>query len=256
MPLKHQYQANHVISYAEYGDSRGYPILVQDGLIASIEDQVLFDRLIEQHARVICIARPGFGEFSPFPMQSFSEWADIVPSLTAALEIDLFDVLGMSSGAPYSYSLGARLADKVRNIYIFSGVPALYDEMVRSHWPYPISQDQSMADLEELAHNLFFSNLTEADRSRPDILDSMSNNCFGIAQDLRLRFMDWGIRLSQIKGKVFMQHSKIDPEIPVVTAVRTAELLPDCRLGLLESGPHFSREALDHFIATTVVKNL
>jgi pimeloyl-ACP methyl ester carboxylesterase len=254
--LKHQYPDQQIMSYTDYGDSRGHPILVQHGLIASIEDHALFGRLIEQHARVICIARPGYGESSPCLMQSFSEWADIVSSLTATLKIDRFDVLGMSSGAPYSYSLGARLADRVRNIYIFSGIPALYDEFVRSQWPYPILQDQSMADLEELAHNLFFSNLTEVDRSRPDLKDSMRNNCFGVAQDLRLRFIDWGFRVSDVQGKVFMRHSRTDPEIPFAAAVRTAELLPHCDLELLESGPHFSREALDDFLLKTVVKNL
>ncbi len=256
MKLEHQCRDGTIISYAEYGDNQGYPILIQHGLIASIEDKNMFERLIGQRVRVICIARPGYGESSPIVLQCFAEWAEIVSSLIEALEIDQFDVLGMSSGAPYGYALSARLVDKVRNIYIFSGIPAMYDNVVLAHWPYPILQNQNLTDLERLAHDLFFSNVPVADMERPDIRDAMRNNCFGVAQDLRLRFIDWGFQLSDIMSPVFIQHSRSDPEVPFATAIRTAGLIPHCHLELLENGPHFSNESLDDFLRTTVVKNL
>ncbi len=162
----------------------------------------------------------------------------------------------MSSGAPYGYSLGVGFPDKVRNIFIFSGIPALYDADVLSHWPYPVINKQSISDLEILAHQLFFSNLTSTDLKNKDIEDSMMNNCFGVAQDLRLRFLDWGFRLADVKEKVFMRHSKTDDSVPFQTAVRTAELLPNCSLELAETGPHFSNEALDDFIKRTMVTEL
>ena len=113
-----------------------------------------------------------------------------------------------------------------------------------------------MADMEILAHELFFSHLTKDDLLNNDIRDSLMNNGFGIAQDLRLRSMDWGFRLSDIKGKVFMRHSKCDDSVPFKTAMRTAEMLPHCELDLTESGPHFSNEALDDFIKETMVNKL
>jgi len=51
-----QYENGNSLSYAEYGDKNGYPILVQHGLIASITDYHLFDRLIESGMYLICIA--------------------------------------------------------------------------------------------------------------------------------------------------------------------------------------------------------
>jgi hypothetical protein len=68
--------------------------------------------------------------------------------------------------------------------------------------------------------------------------------------------MVWGFSLSDVKGKVFMRHSKCDDAVPFKTAVRTAELLPNCELELMESGPHFSNEALDDFIEKTMVNKL
>lgn len=242
------------LSYAEYGDQNGYPILIQHGLIASIDDYDLFDRLLRLNTRLICIARPGYGESSPYVMESYAEWAEIVGLLIQELKLSQFDVLGMSSGAPYSYALGYKFPNKVRHIYIFSGIPALYDEIVRSHWPYPVIQNTNMDDMEKLAHDLFFANLTPDDYKKNDVRDSLMNNGFGVAQDLRLRFLNWGFSLSDVKVKVFMRHSKEDE--PYYPAVRTAELLPNCELVLTETGPHFSKDALDEFIRETVAESL
>jgi pimeloyl-ACP methyl ester carboxylesterase len=256
MRRKSEYKNGNILSYAEYGDKNGFPILVQHGLIASIDDYDLFDRLLQRNTRLICIARPGYGASSPYLMKNFAEWAEIVSLLITDLNLTKFDVLGISSGAPYGYSLGIGFPDKVRNIFIFSGIPALYDAAVLSHWPFPVIKKQSISDLEILAHQLFFSNLTSNDLKNKDIEDSMMNNCFGVAQDLRLRFLDWGFRLADVKEKVFMHHSKTDDSVPFQTAVRTAELLPNCSLELAEAGPHFSNEALDDFIKRTIVREL
>jgi hypothetical protein len=84
----------------------------------------------------------------------------------------------------------------------------------------------------------------------------MMHHGFGVAQDLRLRFIDWGFSLSTIQAKVFMQHSRCDDAVPFQTALRTSHLLPDCELELKEAGPHFSAEALDDFIQKTILKDL
>jgi pimeloyl-ACP methyl ester carboxylesterase len=256
MKRKILYKNGVALSYAEYGDKDGYPILIQHGLIASIDDQALFESLIQMNTRLICVARPGYGESTPYNMENFAEWGDMVAPLIRELGITQFDVLAMSSGAPYGYSIGSKFPDKVRNIYIFSGTPALYDEIVRSDWPYPMVGDKSMAEIKALAHELFFSHLTKDDLMRNDIRDSSMHDGFGVAQDLMLRGKDWGFLLSEVTEKVFMHHSKQDDSVPFRTAVRTAELLPNCELELAETGPHFSNEALDDFIRATIGKEI
>lgn len=250
------YKNDHAISYAEYGNQNGFPILINHGLIASIDDYALFERLIRLEAHVICIARPGYGESSPYEMHNIGEWADIVSVLVDELHLSQFDVLGTSSGAPYSYSMGYKFPDKVRHIYIFSGIPALYDEEIVSHWPFPVQKDASLTEMERLAQELFFSNLSREDLEKNDIKDSMRNHCFGIAQDLSLRCRDWGFHLHDISGKVYMQHSKEDEAVPVITALLTSKLLPNCSLDLKEHGSHFSVQALDEFIKTVIAANI
>lgn len=250
------YRNDFQLSYVDIGDQKGYPVLVQHGLIASIDDYDLFHRLIEKKVRLICLARPGYGESSPYLLENYVEWAEIVSLLVEELQLKQFDILGMSSGAPYGYSIAYKIPGRVGSLFILSGLPALYDEVVRVEWPYEPIRDASMPALEDLAHQLFFLNLSAEDLRRNDIRDSLMNHGFGVAQDLRLRFMDWGFRLSDVKARVFLRHSRVDDAVPFRTAVRTSELLPNCHLDLLESGPHFSQEALDCFIEETILPNM
>ena len=242
-----RYQNGNSLSYSEYGDGKGYPILVQHGMMASIRDYHLFDSLIEAKKRVICIARPGYGESTPYQMENIAEWGKIVSVLVDILGLSQFDILGISSGAPYSYSIGYTLQDKVRRIFIFSGTPALYDDRVLALWPYPIKKNASIPEMQKVAKEVFFSNLRKEDMTRNDIRDSMMHDGFGIAQDLRIRCMDWGFKLSDMKSAVYMEHSRTDRDVPFVTAEMTAKLLPNCRMEARE-GDHFSEETLMQFI--------
>lgn len=241
------------IALYDMGDLEGRPILVQHGLIASVRDTWLFDRLIQFGRRVIAIARPGYGESSPITMASLADWGEIVDGLVDTLALDDLDVFGISSGAPYAYSIASRLGHRVRNVFVLSGTPALFDDQVLALWPYPVDRRAGLEQLKLLAGDLFFANLTDSDRQRDDIRDSMQNDGFGIAQDLQLRCRDWGFDLSTVAAPVFMEHARHDEQVPVATAVRTASLLPRCSLSIREDGEHFSPERLDDFIRTTIL---
>jgi pimeloyl-ACP methyl ester carboxylesterase len=247
-----RYKNGQALAYAEAGDPNGDPILIQHGMIASIKDHHLFDRLVESGARLIQMARPGYGESTPYEMKNIGEWADIVSALVDALGLAQFDVLGISSGAPYSYAIGYGFPDRVRNLYILSGTPALYDENVLSLWPYPVNKHASIAEMQALAAELFFSHLSKEDLEKDDIQDSMRNHCFGIAQDLKLRCVDWGFTLPEVKSRVAMRHSRADDAVPLVTAEMTAQMLPNCRLEIREHDVHFSQEVLDNFIREAI----
>jgi len=242
------------LSYADFGNQDGFPILIQHGLIASIKDEFLFHHLSILGARLISAARPGYGESAPYEMKNIAEWGTIVSEMVDELALARFDILGISSGAPYSYSIGYRYPERVRNIFILSGTPALFDARVVSQWPYPIDPNASLNDMQKLVRELFFSNLSAQDLAKDDIQDSMNFDCFGMAQDLRLRSIDWGFQLSSVQPRVFMRHSRSDQAVPLITAELTAQSLPHCQLEIRENDAHFSQDVLDDFINTSMAR--
>ncbi|HEX3052237.1 MAG TPA: alpha/beta fold hydrolase [Aggregatilineaceae bacterium] len=250
------YANNQTLSFTACGDSSGFPILIQHGLIASVRgDYSLFDRLLQSGARLISIARPGYGDSSPYSLHNMAEWGKIVAVLVETLHLTRFDVLGLSSGAPYSYAIAHALPDKVRNVYIFSGIPALYDAEIQACWPYPINLQASLSDLQQLALDLFFSNLAPDALRQPDVYDSMRNQAFGPAQDLKLRCNTWGFTLADLQTPVYLEHSRDDADVPFITAELTAQRLPHCRFEIRDTGGHFSPELVDNFLKR-VVANL
>ncbi len=238
------------VAFVESGCTAGFPILIQHGMIASINDQQLFARLAKTGARLVSIARPGYGRSSPYEMKNVGEWGEIIGMLADRLGLAQFDVFGISSGAPYAYAIGGKLPGRVRNIFILSGIPALCEDAVAARWPFPVNRGANIAEMQTLAREIFFPNSSPADLERDDIKDSMEYDCFGPALDLKIRGMDWGFPFSAIQAPVFMRHSRTDN---IACAELTAQLLPHCRLEIREHDDHFSQPVLDDFITTVMV---
>jgi pimeloyl-ACP methyl ester carboxylesterase len=99
--IKHfSYNGTETLAYNDFGNEKGFPILVQHGTMASIKDIGYFDEL-QKVARVICIARPGYGESSPYILKNILEYGTIVSKLVETLSIKQFDIFSSSAGAPY-----------------------------------------------------------------------------------------------------------------------------------------------------------
>ena len=136
MIKKFNFNSENVLAYNDFGNSNGFPILVQHGTMASIKDTGYFDNL-GKIARIICIARPGYGESSPYVLQNLLEYGTITAKLVKELGIDKFDILASSAGALYGYAIAKAYSDRTRNVYVYSGTPALYDSEVQKNWPFP-----------------------------------------------------------------------------------------------------------------------
>ena len=123
------FNGENVLAYNDFGNNNGFPILVQHGTIASIKYTSFFNNL-GKIAGIICIARPGYGESSPYVLKNLLEYGEIIVKLVKELGINKFDILALSAGALYRYAIAKACSDKTRNIYVYSGTPALYDSEV------------------------------------------------------------------------------------------------------------------------------
>jgi pimeloyl-ACP methyl ester carboxylesterase len=247
------YGKKETLAYNDIGDKNLLPILIQHGTMASIKDIEIFDEL-KKYTRVICIARPGYGESSPYILKNMLEYGNIISQLVKELSIKQFDVLSSSAGAPYGYAIAKACESEIRNTYVYSGTPALYDANIQKKWPFPVNKNLTVEDSQKVAYEVFFANIPSSELGKNYIKDSMANNCFGEGQNLRIRFNDWGFKMSDIKSKVYMQHGKQDTVIPYELAIMTKELLPNCEIELLEEGEHFTEEGYKLFIEKRIIK--
>ena len=90
------------LGYAEAGDLKGKPLFLFHGLHSSRLEVKLFDEeMLASNIRLISIDRPGMG-ISTF--QEKRKVLDVVADIDAlanSLDIDIFSVLGSSSGVKY-----------------------------------------------------------------------------------------------------------------------------------------------------------
>lgn len=240
-----------VIAVNDYGSQNGKVLVVNHGMIASIYDESLFDTFLEYGYRLIFIARPGYGQSSVFQMVNIGEWGILVDKVLNQLTISSCSVLGISSGAPYSYALG-KSSEKIKNIYILSGTPALYLDNIQKEWPFPVNNDATITEFQKLAKDIFFGKEYLPNGTNINQDDSYKNDCYGIALDLYLRTKKWGFLLEEIEKSVFMEHMKDDSSVPFICAELTKKNLKKCIFTRKESGGHFNQTILNDFFMKVI----
>lgn len=106
------------LSYAEYGTSTGKPVLLLHGLVGSICSEGMEGSLCGLPMRVIALARPGYGDSDYFDMDCVADWGRLLTEFWDHLGLQSFDIVGISAGAPYAYSLAALYPDRIGTVYI------------------------------------------------------------------------------------------------------------------------------------------
>ena len=100
------------LSFAEYGMPEGRPLLLLHGLVGSICSEGMEDLLSKLPLRVIALARPGYGASDYFDMGCIADWGRLMAGFWDYLKLQRFDIVGISAGAPYAYSLAALYPDQ------------------------------------------------------------------------------------------------------------------------------------------------
>ncbi|MET7639826.1 alpha/beta hydrolase [Streptomyces sp. NPDC005438] len=248
------HQEGATLGYREWGDPRGHPLLLHHGLVGGSLSSPLWDELGRREGiRVISVERPGYGASPPVPMTAVGDWAPMARSLLDALDVEHLDVAGVSAGAPYCYALAARLPERVRGVWVLSGLPYVYDDAVRAHYP-----DSSLrawefyrdAPLPEVAASFAEAapRFARTFAGQPTLLGALEEMAghghLGPAREAKLQVRPWGFALSEVRAPVRLWHSPGDDQVPYPAARATADLLPDARLTDQSEPSHFPSETV------------
>lgn len=110
------------LSYAEYGEPDGFPILNAHGGLACRLDVAAAATIAEScGVRLISPDRPGVGRSDPLPDRTILDWTRDVAELLDQLAVDRFAVMGWSLGGQYAAAVGYALPPRVTRAAIIAG---------------------------------------------------------------------------------------------------------------------------------------
>jgi len=242
-----------ILSYAEYGDPQGLPMIGFHGMPGSRLVMKAFGNTARvEGVRLIAPERPGYGFSSPDSRGTLLGYTDDVLSLADALGLERFVVLGASGGGPYALACAYRLPDRLELAAMVSGIGPLN---IPGGLRGMASMNRRMFELGRIAPGIVGFLLPRLIRSSLPSMNqhvqagtspvpSLSPEVFaimaadqaeairtggkGIAYDIKNYWHPWNINFAEIKLKVMLWHGEADDLAPVALARQVASLLSNC----------------------------
>lgn len=253
------------MSYAEFGNPDGYPVIhFHGGGGSRLEPLLLGDELISQFGiRLIAPDRPGFGQSDFQPNRGFSDYPKDVIFLADTLGIDKFSVLGISNGGGYVSACAAKL----NNAAIVSGMwyvdsfaglpmltrcfyalakifPLLYRIALKLSLPF-VQGDPAkvLAALKKQAPAADYAVLKAQNRIGAfckSTIEAMSQDAKGPAWDFQLYLRPWNFRIEEIQIPLKFFHGEQDKTVTIALAKRYIDRLPTAQLFTYPNEGHIS----------------
>lgn len=276
-----------VLAFGEYGDPLGVPVFFCHGWPSSATMATLTDESARALGiRVISPDRPGIAESSLQSNRKLPEWPPVLEQLADHLGIGAFRILGISGGAPYSYSAAWTMPERVRAIAVVSGAPPIVE--LRDHsgllrlYRWMLKLRESHPELLRMGFRVArpFAARRVPLRLRPLFLNLFQTSdaavlrdnaafdaCFesarrawrgpveGVLIDAEIYAEPWGFRLEDVKVPVRLWHGKQDRAFSFRAIEEVAKRLPDCTARFVEDAGHYSlpirhmREILEDLVA-------
>lgn len=256
------------LSYAEYGDRAGKPVLYFPGTPSSRLMRPPEAPSIALGARIIVVERPGFGESTFQKRRKLLDWPADVCALADALGLDCFPVVGTSAGGPYAAVCACKLPERVSRAAIVGGVgptdlAGSVEEMPRvrrmgvavaRHVPWLLAAVLWLVANPQRDPERFFGKMVSGNSPvdqealrRPEVRamllasyqEATRAGMRGFAQDAIILSSPWGFRLEEIAVPVDLWHGEEDANVSISAARYLAATIPDCRATFLPGQGHW-----------------
>ena len=263
------------VSYAEYGDPEGVPLIYFHGWPSSrIQGKICHEGALEHGWRVFCMDRPGIGKTTPQENRTLAEWPAMFTGFIDALGLSKVAIFGVSGGAPYVYATAHSCADRVTVAGVGSGAAPIVESERSSEMllPYRILlffRHRAPKLVERLVaksghaagwkrnHPLWriaYRLIPAQDRCAigTDLIHecvmgsfraAMVNGPRPVVEDGDIYSQQWPFKLEDIGFPIYLWHGELDNNIPASMAREVATRLPKCEAHFLEEDGHYSLSA-------------
>ncbi|GAA0593824.1 alpha/beta hydrolase [Virgibacillus siamensis] len=252
------------LSYAVYGNPRGFPILFFHGTPGSRYECSFVDgQQLGEDTCMIVVDRPGYGLSDPKNNRTILNWTNDVKQLLDHLGLLKVDVVGVSGGGPYALACAVKLEEYVNHVAIVCGIGPLAisgdsgsvsDDEKRSSIEKELSAPEKMAEQIAQMHahpeamgEETTNNLSEFDRSviMPDIVKKWIKNVKeatrspeGMITDYKLLLQSWEVALNEISIPVYFWHGYQDDMVSLQHPRFLAEQIQGAELEFIEGAGH------------------
>lgn len=257
-----------LLGFAEYGDSKGKPVIHFHGQGSSRFEGQFFDEKASQYGvRFIVLERPGYG-LSTFRKWQLLSWPDDVIAFANHLNFESFAVSGMSGGAPHALACAYKTPDRITTCAVISTigppevgfkslprilrlsmfaakrVPFLYKLILKTRTSAFTNPEKLKNYVKKKATRIPKGDLDlfSDDANVKLYTDMMSG---GIRQgvdapvhETKLLGNDWGFSLKDVVKKVTMWHGEKDAAVKQVQTMSV--LLPNCETHFYPDQGHIS----------------
>lgn len=257
------------LSYAEYGNATGTPVVYFHGMPASRLEALLLDQTAHKLGlKVLAPDRPGFGQSSFQPERKITDTIDDIRQLADQLQLERFHVLGLSGGCPYALACSWGLPEYVIQTTIIAGMGEFANSSYTGEMPtfarltlqaaarFPRTIQTIYGTVvvalvkgnSGLLQKLLGSNTCQPDRDDPKtaaLFTAASQETFaqgghGAAYELTLLSKPWGFRSEDIRIPVKLWHGAQDKTVPPNMSREQHERIHASTLTILPEEGHFS----------------
>jgi len=257
--------ADRRVSYAEYGDPDGVPVLFLHGTPGSHVLGGLLTAAAERaEVRLLAPERPGYGRSTPWPTRTLVDTGAFVTPVLDDAGVETAGVVGFSGGGPHALALAATHPDRVDAVDVVSGAPP---PSLEYRPPAPqrlptvlagasprflrgllgvqawvadrlppravVSQYTATTDPSDLPPGV-------AERVHRDFVTALADNRRGAVTEFALLAREWDLPLDAVDVPVHLRHGDRDVNAPVAGARRLRNRLPTADLTVVEGADHLS----------------
>lgn len=260
------------LSYAEYGDPEGRPVLYFHGLPSSrLEGALAAEHAMSRGLRLIAFDRPGFGRSDFQPGRTYGKWPVDVAAAADSLGLARFAILGTSGGGPHALACATLLPERVWAAAVFCGLGRVHGTATMGEFTgfprfalglsgripallpclcIPVALGLKTPAVEVYLKH-FANRLPSLDREtlqNPRILSALSaafresvrRGHRGPCHELRMAAEPWDFDPASIRVPVLMLHGEVDQVVPASMTREISHMIPGVRAHFYPGEGHYS----------------
>jgi pimeloyl-ACP methyl ester carboxylesterase len=266
-----QLRDGRVLTYGEYGEREGRPVLFFHGCPGSrVEGALLDSGAHARGLRVIAPDRPGMGGSDFQRRRCLLDWPNDVTELADSLGLERFALFGVSGGGPYVLACAHSIPERLEAAVIVAGAAPMPSHRAtvgmssqsrrmfriarRTPWLARVIFGLTAHAMRWLPNRVFGrlpASAPACDKAvleRPDVRqailgsfrEALRNEGRGVAYEMTLYTRPWGFSLQDVHRRVGLWQGTEDVNVPAWMADRLANELPDCHTHVLHGEGHFS----------------